>query len=54
MFIRWTSAKRPAELHLYQNGGHGFAFRRKGSPADKWTEPFQHWLAARGYIPPSE
>ncbi|HEX8527082.1 alpha/beta hydrolase [Allosphingosinicella sp.] len=51
MFERWTSAKLPAELHIYERGGHGFAFRPKQVPADKWTEAFEAWLTSRGYIP---
>jgi dienelactone hydrolase len=50
MFVRWTDAKRPAELHVYERGGHGFAFRPHQKPSDSWTEAFEEWLAARGYI----
>ena len=50
MFLRWTSAKRPAELHIYERGGHGFAFRRHNLPADRWPDAFQSWLTARGYL----
>jgi acetyl esterase/lipase len=49
MFVRWTSAKRPAELHVYERGGHGFAFRPHHLPADSWTDAFEVWLASRGY-----
>ena len=54
MFVRWTNAKLPAELHLYERGGHGFGFRRRNVPADRWTEAFEAWLASRGYIPAEE
>lgn len=50
MFLRWTNAKVPAELHLYERGGHGFAFRPHQLPADGWTEAFEAWLTSRGYI----
>jgi acetyl esterase/lipase len=50
MFLRWTSAKRPAELHIYERGGHGFAFRRHNLPVDRWPEDFQSWLVTRGYL----
>jgi acetyl esterase/lipase len=50
MFARWTGAGLPAELHVYERGGHGFAFRPHELPADRWTEAFEAWLAARGYI----
>ena len=50
MFERWTIAGLPAELHLYDKGGHGFAFRPHDLPADRWPAAFEAWLASRGYI----
>jgi len=47
---RWTSAGLPAELHLYEKGGHGFAFRPHQLPSDRWTKAFETWLGSRGYI----
>jgi len=51
MFLRWTNAKVPAELHIYERGGHGFAFRPHQLPADRWAEAFEAWLISRNYIP---
>lgn len=51
MFERWTKASRPAELHLYEHGGHGFAFRRHNVPADRWPEAFRAWLQSRQLLP---
>jgi hypothetical protein len=53
IFQRWTSASMPAELHLYEKGGHGFAFRRHNLPSDHWTGAFEDWLRSHGYIPAS-
>jgi acetyl esterase/lipase len=50
MVRRWTDAGLPAELHLYEKGGHGFAFRPHNVPADQWTSAFEAWLASRGYL----
>jgi acetyl esterase/lipase len=50
MFARWTKGKAPAELHLYERGGHSFAFRRHHLPADSWPEAFQAWLGSRNYL----
>jgi acetyl esterase/lipase len=50
IFRKWTKAGIPAELHIYQRGGHGFGFRRHGSTSDTWPASFQAWLAARGYM----
>jgi acetyl esterase/lipase len=52
IFDRWTAAHRPAELHLYESGGHGFAFRPHHLPAASWPAAFQAWLASRGYVAP--
>jgi acetyl esterase/lipase len=46
MFDAWTAAGRPAELHLYQAGPHGFGMRKVGSPVDGWTDAFEGWLRA--------
>lgn len=51
LFQRWTKANRPAELHVYERGGHGFAFRRHNLPADRWPGALQAWLGSRGYLP---
>jgi acetyl esterase/lipase len=44
IFHAWTAAKRPAELHLYQEGAHGFGMHKVGSPVDGWTGAFENWL----------
>lgn len=50
MFERWSAAHVPAELHIYERGGHGFAFRRHSVSADKWPDAFEAWLSSRGYV----
>jgi acetyl esterase/lipase len=35
----------PAELHLYQGGGHGFGMNNK-TTADKWMDRLKNWLLA--------
>src|SRR4051794_13254165 len=51
IFERWTKAGLPAELHIYEKGGHGFGFRRHDLPADRWPATFEAWLASHGYLP---
>jgi acetyl esterase/lipase len=41
----WTAADRPAELHSFARGGHGFGMVRQGLPSDRWTDLFAAWLA---------
>ncbi|MCY1719893.1 alpha/beta hydrolase [Prolixibacteraceae bacterium Z1-6] len=40
----------PAEMHIFQQGGHGFGIRKTGLPADEWPELFYTWLKARKIV----
>lgn len=51
IFQRWSRAQRPAELHLYEKGGHGFGLRRHAIPADHWPAAFVAWLESRALAP---
>lgn len=42
--------KVPVELHMYQNGGHGFGGHNKHSP-DDWLERLRHWMQHNKWIP---
>lgn len=50
VFERWTMAGLPAELHIYEKGGHGFGFRPHHVPADDWPASFQDWLSSHGHL----
>lgn len=41
--------KVPAEMHVYQNGGHGFGLGTKGTNTD-WSASLEHWLIANKII----
>jgi acetyl esterase/lipase len=41
----------PAELHVYEVGGHGFGMFRDDRPADEWPEQLQRWLQQREVLP---
>ncbi len=34
----------PAEMHIFQAGGHGFGITKKDQPADQWPDLFYNWL----------
>lgn len=36
----------PAEMHIFQDGGHGFGLRKNNIPADQWPDLFYTWLKA--------
>jgi acetyl esterase/lipase len=50
IFQRWTKAGRPAELHIYEKGHHGFGFRQHHLPADRWPSALEAWLSSHGYM----
>jgi acetyl esterase/lipase len=52
IYERWTRAGRPAELHLYEKGGHGFGMRTRKQPADQWPAALEAWLLARDLVTP--
>jgi acetyl esterase/lipase len=39
----------PAELHVYENGGHGFGMNNP-TTKDKWMDRLQAWLASNGLV----
>lgn len=46
----WIAAKKPAELHLYSKGGHGFGMRKQNLPSDRWIQLFADWLEVQGLM----
>lgn len=53
-FIAWSTAGVPAELHIYDQGGHGFDLRPKGTTSDAWFDQFVGWMSARGLLDPTK
>jgi acetyl esterase/lipase len=51
IFTRWRDAGRPAELHLFEHGGHGFGLRVQHLPVDGWPTLFEAWLREHGWLP---
>jgi len=49
LYADWTSADRPAELHVFTRGGHGFGMGQRGLPVDRWAELLGDWLADQGF-----
>jgi dipeptidyl aminopeptidase/acylaminoacyl peptidase len=42
--------KIPAEMHLYQQGGHGYGMRKDKGEAATWYKPLEIWLAKYKWI----
>ena len=49
LFADWSSADRPAELHIFERGGHGFGMVKRGLPVDRWIDLFGDWLVDKGF-----
>jgi acetyl esterase/lipase len=52
IFSRWSAAGLPAELHVYERGGHGFGMRPLNQPVDDWTAAFERWMKSHGWLTP--
>ncbi|MGD0036697.1 MAG: alpha/beta hydrolase [Bacteroidota bacterium] len=52
--IRYLIALRknkvPAELHLYESGGHGFGLGKSNGTESSWPEACKRWLISRGLL----
>jgi len=48
LFGAWRKAGLPAELHVFQTGGHGFA--KKGGGADRYLDRLEEWLKVNGWL----
>jgi acetyl esterase/lipase len=44
LYLAWKAANKPAELHTYAAGGHGFGMPKHDLPTDGWIERFGDWL----------
>ena len=50
LYSKWLAAKEPAEIHIYEKGGHGFGMHRQNIPTDTWIDRFGDWLGLLGYL----
>jgi acetyl esterase/lipase len=49
LYGAWQAVKRPVEMHIYAQGGHGFGMTPRGQPTDAWIERFAEWMKSLGY-----
>lgn len=49
LYSKWLAAKRPAELHMYVKGGHGFGMKEQDIPTDNWIEKLGDWLEVMNF-----
>ncbi len=53
LYSAWRAAGRPAELHIYDRGGHGFGMATQGASSDHWFDEFVWWMQSRGLAKPA-
>jgi dipeptidyl aminopeptidase/acylaminoacyl peptidase len=53
MFAAMREAKRPVELHIFEQGGHSWGAGKAGSLVSQWPELFLNWLRQHQLIPPT-
>ena len=46
----WRAAKRPAEFHLFEQGGHGFGMYPKETTSTGWFDEFVRWISMHGML----
>ena len=49
IYSKWLAAGQPAEIHIYEQGGHGFGMNEQKIPTDSWTGRFEDWMKTHGY-----
>ncbi|QGY06065.1 alpha/beta hydrolase [Methylobacterium mesophilicum SR1.6/6] len=50
MFTALRKARVPAELHLFERGGHGFGLGAPGTPVAAWPGLFLAWIRLHGFL----
>jgi acetyl esterase/lipase len=50
-FLALKSAKVPAELHIFAQGGHGYGLRRTELPVTGWPQLVETWLRTIQILP---
>jgi acetyl esterase/lipase len=50
LYEKWAEAHKPAELHMYAKGGHGFGMHQHNIPTDHWIDRFADWLDLQGFL----
>jgi acetyl esterase/lipase len=53
LYLALKRAGAPVEMHLYAEGGHGFAVRKVGHPCEGWTEHCLDWLRSMKILKPA-
>jgi acetyl esterase/lipase len=50
LYEAWHAAGKPAELHIFSKGAHGFGMKKQHLPSDAWIDLLKNWLANLGCL----
>lgn len=50
LFLALKDAGVPAELHVYETGGHGYGLRPTEQPVTAWPKRCEEWMRGRGLL----
>ena len=50
LYLAYQAKQRPAELHIYAAGGHGFGMKANGEPINQWPDRVAAWLSEIGML----
>jgi acetyl esterase/lipase len=50
LFSALRNAGVPAEMHIYEKGGHGFALLEDRGPVISWAQCCIDWMKVRGFV----
>ncbi len=49
-YVLLKEAEVPAELHIYERGGHGYGLRRTDQPVTSWPDRLAEWMRIQGIL----
>jgi len=52
LYSKWLASKHKVELHIYEQGGHGFGMKKQNIPTDTWIDRYGDWLGLQGLLTP--
>jgi cholinesterase len=50
LYMAWHAAGKPAELHIFRRGDHGFGMKKQNRPSDHWIDLFYAWMDSSGFL----
>ena len=50
LYLDYKRLGRPAELHIYAKGGHGFGLKPSGLPTADWLVRVVEWMGTMGWM----